>query len=51
MLIVTIGGWDVLQGAKAVQIAYILIYLIMAFFVAGGTAASSRSPPRSRSSW
>jgi hypothetical protein len=33
MLIVTIGGWDVLQGAKAVQIAYILIYLIMAFYV------------------
>jgi hypothetical protein len=33
MLIVTIGGWDVLQGAKAIQIAYILIYLIMAFYV------------------
>jgi hypothetical protein len=34
MLIVTIGGWDALAGAKPVQIAYILIYLIMAFFVA-----------------
>src|SRR3954463_13078198 len=34
MLIVTIGGWDELQGAKPVQIAYILIYLIMAFYVA-----------------
>jgi FtsH-binding integral membrane protein len=34
MLIVTIGGWDTLQGAKPVQIAYILIYLIMAFYVA-----------------
>jgi hypothetical protein len=34
MLIVTIGGWDVLQGAKAIQIAYILVYLIMAWFVA-----------------
>jgi hypothetical protein len=33
MLIVTIGGWDVLQGAKAIQIAYIIIYLIMAFYV------------------
>ncbi|MCW2995463.1 MAG: hypothetical protein JWQ18_2958 [Conexibacter sp.] len=33
MLIVTIGGWDALQGAKPVQIAYILIYLIMAFYV------------------
>lgn len=34
MLIVTIGGWDALQGAKPVQIAYILIYLIMALYVA-----------------
>lgn len=33
MLIVTIGGWDALQGAKPVQIAYILIYLIMAYYV------------------
>jgi hypothetical protein len=33
MLIVTVGGWDALQGAKPVQIAYILIYLIMAFYV------------------
>jgi hypothetical protein len=33
MLIVTIGGWSVLQGAKPVQIGYILIYLIMAFYV------------------
>lgn len=34
MLIVTIGGWDALQGAKPVQIAYILLYLIIAFYVA-----------------
>jgi hypothetical protein len=34
MLIVTIGGWSVLQGAKPVQIGYIVIYLIMAFYVA-----------------
>jgi hypothetical protein len=34
MLIVTIGGWDALAGAKPVEIAYILIYLIMAFYVA-----------------
>ncbi len=33
MLIVTIGGWDVLESAKAIQIAYILIYLIIAFYV------------------
>lgn len=31
--VVTIGGWDVLQGAKALQIAYILVYLLIAFFV------------------
>jgi hypothetical protein len=34
MLIVTIGGWNALAGAKPVEIAYILIYLIMAFYVA-----------------
>ena len=31
--VVTVGGWDVLQGAKALQIAYILVYLVIAFFV------------------
>jgi presenilin-like A22 family membrane protease len=31
--VVTIGGWDVLQGAKALQVAYILVYLVIAFFV------------------
>jgi Mg2+/Co2+ transporter CorB len=30
--IVTIGGWSVLQGAVPVQIAYILIYVTLAFF-------------------
>jgi hypothetical protein len=34
MLIVTIGGWDVLQGALPVQIGYIVVYLIMAYFIA-----------------
>jgi hypothetical protein len=33
MAVVTIGGWDVLQGAKALQIAYIGVYLVIAFFV------------------
>jgi hypothetical protein len=33
VLIVTIGGWDALQGAKAVQIAYIVLYLVMAYYV------------------
>jgi len=31
--IVTIGGWDALEGAKAVQIAYIVVYLVIAFYV------------------
>jgi hypothetical protein len=34
VLIVTIGGWSALQGAKAVQVAYIVLYLVMAFYVA-----------------
>jgi hypothetical protein len=31
--IVTIGGWNSLQGAQIVSILYILIYLVMAYFV------------------
>jgi FtsH-binding integral membrane protein len=31
--VVTVGGWDVLQGAKALQIGYILVYVVIAFFV------------------
>src|SRR3954465_6096009 len=31
--VVTIGGWNTLEGAKPVQIAFILIYLVLAFFV------------------
>jgi hypothetical protein len=34
VLIVTIGGWGVLEGAKALQIGYIVVYLVMAFYVA-----------------
>src|SRR5262245_29774373 len=35
--IVTVGGWDALEGAKGVQIAYILLYLVLAFYVARWT--------------
>jgi hypothetical protein len=31
--IITWGGWDTLEGAKALQIAYIVVYALMAFFV------------------
>ena len=34
VLIVSIGGWDRLEGAKAIQIAFIVVYLVMALFVA-----------------
>jgi uncharacterized membrane protein len=34
MAVVTIGGWDALQGAKGLQIGYIVVYLILAVYVA-----------------
>jgi hypothetical protein len=33
MAVVTIGGWDLLVGATPVTIAYILIYVLVAYFV------------------
>jgi len=33
MIIVSIGGWDAIEGAKMVQVAYIVVYLVLAFFV------------------
>ena len=34
LVIVTVGGWEKIQGAKPVQLAYIVIYLLLAFYVA-----------------
>jgi lysylphosphatidylglycerol synthetase-like protein (DUF2156 family) len=34
ILIITIGGWNVLQGAVVIQLAYIAIYLVFAFYAA-----------------
>ncbi len=34
MLVVGVGGWDALVGAKALLIIYIILYLMLAFFVA-----------------
>ncbi|HYM55310.1 MAG TPA: hypothetical protein VES97_08105 [Solirubrobacteraceae bacterium] len=34
VLIVTVGGWSVLEGALPVQIGYIAVYLTFAFFAA-----------------
>jgi hypothetical protein len=33
LIVIAVGGWDFLQGAKALHIAYILIYLMFAFYV------------------
>jgi hypothetical protein len=33
MVIVTVGGWDYLQGAKGLQVAYILVYAVFAYYV------------------
>jgi K+-sensing histidine kinase KdpD len=32
--VVTIAGWNVLEGAKGVQVAFIVLYVVMAVFVA-----------------
>ena len=34
MIVITLGGWDALAGAKALQFIYIVLYLALAFFVA-----------------
>jgi lysylphosphatidylglycerol synthetase-like protein (DUF2156 family) len=34
VLIVTVGGWSVLEGAIPVQIGYVAVYLIFAFYAA-----------------
>jgi hypothetical protein len=33
VLIVTVGGWARLEGAKAVPVAYVIIFLLFAFYV------------------
>jgi hypothetical protein len=33
VLVITLGGWNKLEGAKAVPIAYVLIFLVFAFYV------------------
>ena len=32
--IVSVGGWDALRGAKALQVVYVVLYVVIAFFVA-----------------
>ena len=33
MIIITLGGWGTIEGAIPLQIAYILVYLLMAYLV------------------
>ena len=33
-MVVTVGGWDALVGAQAMQIFYVVVYLLTAFYVA-----------------
>jgi hypothetical protein len=37
VLIISIGGWDTIEGAKSVQLAYIALYLLFAIIVARWT--------------
>lgn len=34
LVIVTVGGWEKIQGAKSVQLAYIVVYALLAFHIA-----------------
>jgi len=34
MLLITIGGWSALEGMQPVQIAYMAVYLILAYYAA-----------------
>jgi presenilin-like A22 family membrane protease len=34
VLVITVGGWSVLEGALPIQIGYIIVYLTIAFFAA-----------------
>ncbi len=34
MTVVAVGGWDKMQGAKAALVGYILLYVLIAFYIA-----------------
>ena len=33
MAIISVGAWDQLMGAKALQVIYIVLYVVIAYFV------------------
>ena len=34
LVLATVGGWEKIQGAKPVQVAFIVVYLLLAFYIA-----------------
>jgi presenilin-like A22 family membrane protease len=34
LAVCTVGGWTRIQGAKPLQIAYVVVYLVIAFYIA-----------------
>src|SRR3954468_4956274 len=34
LTVIAIGGWDAMQGAKPLLVAYILVYVLLAFYIA-----------------
>ncbi|MDQ3723571.1 MAG: hypothetical protein M3376_11035 [Actinomycetota bacterium] len=34
LAIATVGGWEKIQGAKPLHVAYVVVYLMLAFFIA-----------------
>jgi hypothetical protein len=34
MVVISLGGWDAIAGAKPLQVAFILLYLVLGYFVA-----------------
>jgi len=34
LAIATVGGWEKIQGAKPVHVAFVIVYLLLAFFIA-----------------
>jgi hypothetical protein len=34
ILVITLGGWSQLQGAQVISFGYVIVYLVMAFYVA-----------------
>jgi hypothetical protein len=34
MVVISVGGWSTIEGAKPLQVAYIVLYVVMAYFIA-----------------